>query len=252
MASLKEQFKDWKSFWGEVLAMWRKEHGLTLANFLKASFPIAVLALVVLVYSAITNNDSWQIGSAIALGISGFIAIFNLCFIYPYKKWQKDRTISQRKYDEAVNQLNDELNKLADLKTLKESQLDKEQDWLHFNIEYVDLVKRNYFSENEIYVKYNFVSGLVFDFKPYRMWISPTFDGYDSPEPQKEIIPPDNFLRGKRSQTGSGLIISINDQKLLEILEDVRKAGTQVKKGLKIQMQMRDGEPIQVFKAELS
>ena len=85
MANFKEQFKEWKSFWGKVVTMWRKEHGLTLSNCLKASFPIAILSLAVLIYSAVNNNDSWQIGSAITLGVSGFIAVFNLCFIYPYK-----------------------------------------------------------------------------------------------------------------------------------------------------------------------
>lgn len=85
-----QSFKSWCLFQEEVLAMWRKEHGLTLANCVKYSFPIAVLSLIVLIYSAVNQNDSWELGSKIALIISGLIAFFNFCFIFPFKKYTLD------------------------------------------------------------------------------------------------------------------------------------------------------------------
>ena len=90
MQTQQKHFKAWRAFWGEVLTMWRKEHGITLANCFKASFPIALLSLGILIVSVIKNSDSWRLGSGIALGISGFIAFFNLCFIFPFKKYTLD------------------------------------------------------------------------------------------------------------------------------------------------------------------
>ena len=249
-----KEFKCWVKYLGRELGVWAKWVHPTSSFVAKASLIITVLGGLFWLLGKMFTKSTTFTDISNNVGFWGFwvgvgISVAMLIFWAPYKINKDDKA----KWTESISKLNFRISELEPLEKYKlVDQVGHEQDWLHFNIEYVDLVKRNYFSENEIYVKYNFVSGLVYDFKPYRMWISPTFNGYESPEPQKEIIPPDNFLRGKRSQTSNGLIISINDQKLLEILKDVRKAGTQVKKGLKIQMQIRDGDSIQVFKDELS
>ena len=156
MQTQQKHFKAWRNFWGEVLTMWRKEHGLTLANCVKASFPIAFLSLLALIVSVIKNNDSWRLGSAIALGISGFIAFFNFCFIFPFKKYTLDTEI-----------LKNHLLKLKDLKELRDKQRANLNDFIHPILISIDGLDKN--PLDIIYVNITFINQLLEELKLNRM-----------------------------------------------------------------------------------
>lgn len=91
--------------------MWRKEHGFTLANVLRASFPITILSLIVLIVSSISKNDPLETWSRIVLIISVSVSVFNFCFIFPFKKYQQD-----------TDALRQELKGVARLVELEETQ----------------------------------------------------------------------------------------------------------------------------------
>lgn len=156
MQTQQKHFKAWRAFWGEVLTMWRKEHGLTLANCFKASFPIALLSLAILIVSVIKNSGSWRLGSGIALGISGFIAFFNFCFIFPFKKYTLDTEV-----------LKTHLLELKDLEELRNKQRSNPTDFIHpilTNIEGLDKP-----IVDIIYVNLTFINQLLEELNLTRM-----------------------------------------------------------------------------------
>ncbi|MCX5991199.1 MAG: hypothetical protein NTZ04_02550 [Chloroflexi bacterium] len=205
------EFKEWREFWGEVVRMWSKKHGFTLTNCLKFSFPIAALSLFGLLYGLLQSKETWQIAvSSVLLGMSTFILFFTLCFLFPYVKWSKDT----RERDARISEL-------IPLEEYKKQQVGHEQDWLHLVVEYIDLIKRQNTTEDQITVRFNFDSGLVYAFQPARMWVSPILGGYEAMESQHEVIFPPNFLPGKRSQL-STMMVTIKDKRLIELIGTAR------------------------------
>jgi hypothetical protein len=232
-------FREWRAFWGEVVNMWRKKHGITLANCLKASFPIAVLSFIGLLVSIFQGSHVWQALSGLLLGSSVLTLFFTLCFVLPFEKWSNDTKKRDARIDE-----------LTPLEEYKSQQIGHEQDWLQLVVEYVDLEKRQGLSENQVSVKFQFDSGLVYAFQPDRMWVSPILGGYEANERQHEIISPPNFLPGKRSRL-STTTLTIKDEGLMDLIRKARTDnGKSMKTGLKVEMQLRSGQSPVVFRPD--
>lgn len=124
--------------------MWCKQHGITPTIFYKASFPIAIVSLVLLLQSILVSKEQWQIITySILLGISGFILLFSLCLIYPYKKWRQDT---------------DALKPLAELKECQKIEL-IQNPRAHF-----DIMVQNIFIYRQKHMLINFtvINGSVF------------------------------------------------------------------------------------------
>lgn len=231
--------KGFRLFWGEVVKMWSKEHGFTLGNCLKASFYIAIISIVGYLLSIYVGKEEWQkIVSVIALGISGIVAFVNFFFILPCKKYLME-----------TNKLNARIKELQPLEDYKKAQEGNEQDWLHLVVNAIDLQKYDNLSERHIQVNFSFDSGLVYPFKPYKIWLYLTLDGYPSQEPQHEIIQTYELQPGQRSN-GNRIPVQIKDDKLLEIVRNARQ-GKKIQKALRIAMQLRANEPIKYFEGEL-
>jgi hypothetical protein len=234
------EFKEWRAFWGEVVNMWREKHGVTLANALKASFPLALLSFIGLLVSIFGGSLLWQVVSGVLLGVCTLILIFTLCFVLPYQKWSKDT----KKRDARIAEL-------VPLEEYRKQQIGHEEEWLHLVLEDVDVDTENKpnTSEDQVVVNFSFDSGLVYAFQPHRMWVSPTFGGSIVQEPQLEITPTPTFLSGVRSQAFTKKI-TIKDKRLLGFLATARKDHSS-KRGLEVKMQFRPGEPIHIISAEL-
>lgn len=86
MASFKEQFRDWKSFWEEVVGMWREEHGFT-ANLLWKGLPWLTLVGIIGIFA---SPEPYKTIFWVLFIIGIFILLFSLCFVFPYKKWKQD------------------------------------------------------------------------------------------------------------------------------------------------------------------
>ncbi len=214
--------------------MWRKEHGFSISLLWKISPWMTLIGII----GIIALSEPWRTASWLIFGLGIADLVFSLCFVFPYKKWRKDINIRDTRIAE-----------LAPLEGYKNSQLGHEQDWLHLVVEYIDLDKRMNTSDKQIWVKFNFDSGLLYEFKPYRMWVTPVLGGYVPGEAQHEIRQTPNYLPGKRSQE-SGMTITIKDDRLLVCVEDIRK-GNKMSKALKVEMQSSPDRPIVSFVQEI-
>ncbi|HEY41184.1 MAG TPA: hypothetical protein G4O18_04920 [Dehalococcoidia bacterium] len=144
--------------------------------------------------------------------------------------------------------LEERVYKLANIEELKQSQLGNEEKWLYLVVERIELGRRtSSHPEREIIIKFQFDSGLVYDFRPSAMWVSPILDSCDAPEPQLEIREPPNFLAARRSQLAS-YIVSIKDEKLWEAVKSAR-AGNNVLKELRVDIQKQYGQQIFSFRS---
>jgi len=115
-----------------------------------------------------------------------------------------------------------------------------EEQWLRPVIEWIDF-NRDYLSPKEVMIKYNIDSGLVYDFKPYRMWIKLRIGQYE-PKDGWEILQTPNLPKGKRTQFASETF-TITDERLLKRVEKYR-AGAKVAITIKIIAQLRDREEL--------
>ncbi len=226
MAILKEQLRGYKRYLVEVVKMWAKVHGLNFSLLWTASPIITILGVVGIIFS---TNSILQYVSLSITSIFGFILIFSLLLIAPYKVWKRD-----------TDNLNNRINVLTPLAEYKQEQLGNETDWLYLVVEMIDLGKRINRPEREIVVKFQIDSGLIYDFKPYRMWVSPILGGWEPSEPQLEIRQPSNLLKGQRSQLSS-MIIVIKDDKLWESVSSARQ-GNDWTKALKVDIQLESGK----------
>jgi len=143
--------------------------------------------------------------------------------------------------------IKDSLNESMTLLT-KEEQEGHEEQWLRPVIEWIDF-NRQWLSTNQIMLKYQIDSGLVYDFKPYRMWIKLRIGQYE-PKDGWEVLQTPNLLKGKRSQFASE-IFTVNDDNLLKIIEECRH-GLQIAQTLKITMQLRDGDDLRALESSYS
>jgi len=231
--------------------MWREQHGITLVNLTSKVSPwIAFGSLIWLLISIIDTKVQWQqITSAILLGVSFFILLFSLCAIFPYRKWKRDMDLMNESNTKTLNALTKQIDDLSPLRTLQREQQEHEGDWLHLVIQSINIEKDINSPERQITVTFNFDSGLVYDFKPYRIWLTPILEGYIPAEPQYEMKQTPNLLRCKRSQLYS-IPITIKDDKLWELIDKARQGET-LKKGLKVEVQPRINEAILSYTEEL-
>jgi len=130
----------------------------------------------------------------------------------------------------------------------EEEQEGHEEQWLRPVIEWIDF-KRDWLSANQIMLKYQIDSGLVYDFKPYRMWIKLRIGQYE-PKDGWEILQTPNLLKGKRSQFACETF-TVNDDNLLKIIQGCRE-GLKIAQTLKIIMQLRDGDSLRVLESSYS
>ncbi len=220
-----ETVRNWGRFWGEVLKMWAREHGLNISLVWKLSPFLSILGII----GVITFKEPWQSISWGILGLGSFILFFSLCFVFPYKKWKQD-----------TDELRTQIDTLAPLADIEREQLGNEGNWLRLVVEMIDLGRHTNRPKREIRVLFQIDSSLIYDFQPYRMWVSPILGGWEANEPEHEIRQPPNLLKGQRSQL-SCIDIPIKDEKLWEAVKDIRE-GKDITKALKIEMQLASGK----------
>ncbi len=234
MTILKVNYRDYRHYLGEVVGMWAKVHGLSL-NLLWTASPFLTILGIVGIFS---TSGNLQTASFSVTGFFGFILVFSLLLVAPYKVWKRD-----------TDKLNVRIDELIPLEKYKQEQEGHEEDWLHLVVQRIDLGKGLNSPENQIVVKFNFDSGLIYEIKPHRISLTPILGGYEPPEPQYEMEQTPNFPRGKRSQESSKSII-IKDDKLMEMVNSARQ-GNKVSKALEVAMQLEPNKPIHYFRAEL-
>jgi hypothetical protein len=209
--------KKWWAFWCEVATMWRKEHGLNISLLWKLSPWITLISIV----GVVALEEPWKTVAWVFFGIGIIDLTASLCFVFPYVKWSRD-----------IKQRDERIAELLPLEQYKKQQEGNEGDWLYLTVESIDLGQSLHHPKTAIICKFQIDSGLVYDFQPYAMYVSLILDGYEPSEPQFEMKPPPNLLRGQRSHLDSKTI-TIKDERLLEILNSARQ-GKPVTKALKV------------------
>lgn len=131
---------------------------------------------------------------------------------------------------------------------LCKSQEGHEEQWLRPVIEWIDL-NRQRLPPKKIILKYQIDSGLVYPFKPYRMWLKLRIGQYE-PKDGWEVVPTPNLLKCSRTQFASEEF-TVHDDDLLKIIEGCRQ-GLQVAQTLKIIVQLREGESLKVLEGSYS
>ena len=213
---------------------------VTRRTILRGLQNLAIVLLIATVISApfVTSaiDSSWQrgfvwfgfISLALFLGIPVILA--------PYYGMREMKLDAEAECSNYISQLEN----LQDLSDYASKQAGDEGQWLHLVNELIDFQRTNVPS-NQVVVKYQIDSGLVFNFKPHRMWIKLKIGGYESEE--MEEITVDNLLRGKRTQWPTRRI-TIKDEGILSRMESCRQ-GAEMEQKLKILIQMRaDESPI--------
>jgi hypothetical protein len=138
---------------------------------------------------------------------------------------------------ELVNNLTDEVKPYREL--LK-SQQGHEEQWLRPVIEWIDF-NREWLPKSKVILKYQIDSGLIYDFKPYRMWLKLKIGTYQSEEGW-EVLQTPNLLKCQRTSFASQTFI-VHDDDLIKIIEGCRQ-GLKVAQTLKIIFQLRMGEEL--------
>lgn len=141
-----------------------------------------------------------------------------------------------------------EKSKMTEISKLQKEQEGHEEQWLRPVIEWIDF-NRQGLPKNQIILKYQIDSGLVYNFKPYRMWLKLKIGQYE-PKDGWEILQTPNLSKCKRTQLASE-IFTIYDDDLLKIIEGCRQ-GFQIAQTLKIIVQLREGESLKVLEGSYS
>ena len=136
----------------------------------------------------------------------------------------------------------------SECEDLRREQEGHEEQWLRPVIEWIDF-NRQGLPKNQIILKYQIDSGLVYNFKPYRMWLKLKIGQYE-PKDGWEILQTPNLSKCKRTQLASE-IFTIYDDDLLKIIEGCRQ-GFQIAQTLKIIVQLREGESLKVLEGSYS
>ncbi len=144
-----------------------------------------------------------------------------------------------------INNLTIEVSPYRDLVGI---QKDHEEQWLRPVIEWIDFTRPR-LSPNKIILTYQIDSGLLYDFKPYRMWIKLRIGQYE-PKDGWEIIQTPNLLKCRRSQFASEEF-TVRDDDQLKIIEGCRQ-GLKIAQTLKIILQLREGEALKVLEGSYS
>ena len=165
-----------------------------------------------------------------------FIGLIVLCLIIFWDRLASLIPIRIRFENRGKSKLNKTI--LKSLLDDKGTQEKHEEQWLRPVIEWMDF-NRQGLPANQIVIKYQIDSGLLYEFKPHRIWVKPVIDQWE-PKDGIEVIPTRNLLPLKRSQWSSE-IITITDSGLLAKIDSCRK-GAQMRQTLKIIMELRDGE----------
>lgn len=127
-----------------------------------------------------------------------------------------------------------------DFRDLLKEQQGHEEQWLRSVIEWIDF-NSEWLPKSKVILKYQIDSGLIYDFKPYRMWIKLRIGQYE-PEEGWEILQTPNLLKCRRSQFASQTFI-VHDEDLAKIIEGYRQ-GLKIALTLKIVIQLRIGEDL--------
>lgn len=172
----------------------------------------------------------------------GFICLLAITLIpimlSPYFGMREMKRDIEKDLKSTKNQL-EEWNPLA---SIKQSQNGNETSWLYLSVDWIDIEKRNNMNERDIQVKFSIDSGLLYEFKPHKLWVSLIIAGIEPRQPQYEFIGFPNLLPLKRTTFGGKtLTINENETDMLEAIKQMR-AGTKYAKGLKVEIQLKNGE----------
>lgn len=140
--------------------------------------------------------------------------------------------------DAMAKQINSLTEEIGPYRARLAEQKGYEDKWLRPVIEWID-VKSQTLATNELMCKFQIDSGLVYDFKPSRMWIKPILGEY-VPKQDFEIIPVPNLLAGKRSQLPSQTFL-VQDEGLLKRMHSI-KSGGEMRQELKIIIELSHGD----------
>lgn len=218
------QASECKLYWFEVSKMWLRRHGLGWNVVWKASPFFTILGII----GIFALEENWQLAAIAVLSLFGGILIVSLMVVTPFRKWQID-TIE-----------------LAPYRKIKEEQLGKEGNWLHLVVERVDISTD--FGQRSIRVQFQIDSGLVYDWQPERLWLTPIIGGYEPQQPQREIQRVSNFLHGQRSSLPTW-DITVTDDALWKRIEEVRR-GADMPKGLKVEMKPASSSDLIVLRSQ--
>lgn len=211
--------RDYGSYWKVVVRMWWHDN---FKNWIGGMGVVVTFGLLITMGAGVElGMYAWWI-----LGSVAFALLLPLVFWIPYKLQEES----------------------SELLKSKREQFGEEHKWLYPVVERIDLEKGKSQSNNQIAIKFSIDSGLVSDFRPARMWITPILDGWETNEPEYEFIDTPNFLWGKRHNFSTERI-TIKDGKLLELIEKSRE-GEKVSKALKIEIQLRTGHSVEVLRSE--
>lgn len=234
------EFRKWQAFWSEVLRMWRKEHGFNVSLLWKLSPWMTLIGII----GIFALEEPWKTASWVLFGIGVADLVASLCFVFPYIKWSKDK----EDWNTRMAERDARIAELVPMEEYKKQQIGHEEEWLYPILEYIDIEKRGSIPEDQIIVRFNFDSGLVYDFQPYRMWVSPMLGNVPCLEARQEIPQPPNFLRGKRSQQ-STVNVTIKGTQPLKLL-DMARQDPSTKRGVMVEIQLRRGEFMHQFSIE--
>ncbi len=164
------------------------------------------------------------------------------------KQVNKQSTSSEESFNAMAKQINDLVSEVNPYREILKLQEEHEEQWLRPVIEWIDF-KREQLPSNQIMLKYQIDSGLVYDFKPYRMWLKLKIGTYE-PKDGWEVVPTPNFLKCRRSQFASEEF-TLRDDDQLKIIEGCRQ-GLKIAQTLKIILQLREGGDLKVLEGSYS
>ncbi|MBN1189903.1 MAG: hypothetical protein JXA46_09130 [Dehalococcoidales bacterium] len=189
---------------------------------------------------------------AVIFAVAWYLPKLSPTFWSNNSKKASDSKKSINPYQETINSMSKDLSIMTDEvsahRELLKSQQGHEEQWLRPVIEWIDF-NRESLSPKEVMLKYGIDSGLVYDFKPYRMWIKLKIGQYE-PKDGWEILQPPNLLKGKRNEFASDIFTIIDDRLLKRVVKC--RQGVKVAQTLIIIVQLRDREGLRVLESSYS
>lgn len=127
---------------------------------------------------------------------------------------------------------------------IKDGQKGNEGSYLHLVSQSIEVCRDDSYNSN-VAVKFQLVSCLLYEFKPYQMWIVPSINGCDILDKGErfEIKPTPDLLPLQRSQIISKAVPITKDWVRKEI-QDAKQTGAKINSQLRIEMETKDGASI--------